>query len=472
MKKRILLINPPGTRRVYLETNVKVGAPVLPSLGLAALGGALAACGHSPRVLDLDVADIAGEHTGALLRKTILEFEPDAAGITSITPTWRGAMDIAAAVKAISPETTVICGGVHATRFPEETLATDCVDYVALGESDFTLCDLLDSDAPAAVPGVASRGADGEVSAERRALIDDLDSLPMPAWEMFDLGRYHMSHLTERRRPGGYIETSRGCPFGCIYCDKTIFGRRFRAKSAERVVDEIEYMIRRHGFREIHIVDDGFTTNLARAKEICRLMIDRNVTIPFNLFNGIRADRVDDEMCVLFRRAGCYQVALGVESGNDAVLDSVSKGLNKDDIRRAVSLCKKHGLETFGFFIVALPEDTRATIMDTIDFAIELDMTISKFDIAVPLPGTVMFEQLDSRGLVRTKDWSRYIFHRTDVPLYDHPNLGWDEIEELYKLAFRRVYLRPKYIIKRFFHSLRTGGLIKDALSFLSAKWN
>lgn len=472
MKKRILLINPPATRRAYLETNVSVGAPVLPSLGLAALGGELLRNGHEASVLDLDLADISGRDTDRLLGETLRGLRPDAVGITSITPTWHEAMRIAASVKQALAETIVICGGVHATRFPEDTLEDGSVDFVAMGESDYTICELLESDSPEAVEGIACRYGNGEVRKSRRPLINDLDALAMPAWELFDTGRYRMSHLTERHRPGGYIETSRGCPFGCIYCDKTTFGKRFRAKSAERVVDEIEYMKDRHDFRELHIVDDGFTTNIERAKEICRMMIERNARIPFNLFNGIRADRVDGEVLDLMKEAGCYQVAFGVESGNDAVLESVSKGLTKDDIRRAVALCRKRGLETFGFFIIGLPADTAGTVNDTIRFAVELDMTISKFDIAVPLPGTPMFETLDSRGLIKSKDWRRYIFHRTDNPIYEHPNMSWEEIKRLYGLAYRRVYLRPKYIAKRFVYSLRTGSFFKDAKSFLKAGWH
>lgn len=471
MKRKILLIIPDGTRRVYLETNVRVGAPLLPPLGAATIAGALAQGGHDVRVLDLDLADVAGEPVEAALIGALQEFAPDVVGLTSITPTWDAMMLAADRVGSRLPGAVIVCGGVHPTLFPEETLARGSVDFVIRGEADFALNELLEASVPEDVPGVVSRTGGELKYGPPRALAEDLDALPFPAWELFDIHRYRMSHLTERRRPGGYIETSRGCPFGCVYCDKTTFGRRFRAKSPERVAAEFELMAKRHGFREIHIVDDGFSTDLERAKNICRLLINRRLDAPFNLFNGIRADRIDDELCGLLKRAGCYQVAFGVESGSDLVLESVSKGLTKDDVRRAAALCKKHGLETFGFFMLGFPEDTRETIMETIRFAVELDMTISKFDIAVPLPGTPMFEMLDSRGLIRTRDWSRYIFHRTDAPLFDHPSLSWDELDGLYRLAFRRAYLRPRYILKRLAHGLRTGGLWYDISYFLRSRW-
>ncbi|MFA6450041.1 MAG: radical SAM protein [bacterium] len=469
--RKVLLINPPGTRRVYLETNVRAGTPILPPLGLAAIAGALAQDGHDVRVLDLDLADVCGEPESILLAGELASFAPDIAGLTSITPTWHDAIRIAKDIKEMRPETSVVFGGLHATLFPEETLASGAVDLVIRGEADFALNELIRTGSPKDVPGAVSLTNGKPDYSAPRDVVEDLDTLPFPAWEKFETNRYRMSHLTERLRPGGFIETSRGCPFGCIYCDKTIFGRRFRAKSPERVVSEIEAMLRLHKFRELHIVDDGFTTDLNRAKEICRLIVSRGLKFNFNLFNGVRADRLDDELCGLLKRAGCWQVAFGVESGNERVLESVSKGLSKDSIRRAVGLCKKHGLETFGFFMIGFPEDTAKTVLETINFAVELDMTISKYDIAVPLPGTPMFETLDRKGLIKTRDWSQYIFHQTKTPLFEHPNLTWDKIDALYYLAYRKTYLRPGYIMKRFVHGLRTRGLWHNVVYFFKSRW-
>ena len=471
MTTRVLLISPPATRRTYLETNVSVGAPVLPTLGLATIAGALTADNHEVRILDLDLIDVSGGSTDAALAETLIDFKPEFVGLTSITPTWHSMMDIASAVKGFNSAIKVISGGVHPTIFPEETLATGVVDYVAIGENDFAMNRLLAGDAPETIPGLAFRENNKASNTSAPEEIIEPDSLPYPAWELFEKERYRMSHLTERHRPGGYMETSRGCPFNCIYCSKATFGKKFRGKSPERVVNEVDIMINKHGFRELHIVDDGFTNDIDRAKTICELIISKKLTVPFNLFNGIRADRIDDELCSLMKKAGCYQVAFGVESGNDHVLKGVSKGLNKDTIRKAVKMVKKSGMETYGFFVIALPEDTEKTINDTIAFAVELDMTISKFDISVPLPGTKMYRQIDEAGRIKTKDWSQYIFHRTDTHLFDHPNMSWEKIEELYKLAYRKSYLRAGYIAKRFIHGIRTGGLWHDASSFLKSSW-
>jgi len=428
--------------------------------------------GSEVRVLDLDLAEVDGGVPDRELERALKEFRPDMAGITSVTPTWPRMIEIARNIKNISPETKVAAGGVHASLFVEETLASGAVDYVAVGEADFTLAELVRSGDPESVPGLACLDGGEVCFSPSRPPVGNLDTLPMPAWDLFEARKYRMSRLTERRRPAGYIETSRGCPFNCIYCNKSTFGRKFRPKSPERVLEEIEILLERYGFRELHFLDDGFTTDLDRAKEICRMIISRGLDFRFNLFNGIRADRLDGEMCRLLKSAGCYQVGFGVESGSDSVLESVSKGLTKDRIRRAVSLCKRHGIETFGFFMIALPEDTRKTVMQTIDFAVELEMTISKFDISIPLPGTKMFENYDQRGLIKTRDWSRYAFHTTGTPVFEHPNLSWDEIRRLYSLAYRKTYLRPGYIARRFMHGLRTGGLWYDVIYFLRSRWN
>ncbi|HOX27524.1 MAG TPA: radical SAM protein [bacterium] len=468
---RVLLIDPAATRRVYLETNVRAGAPLLPSLGLASIAGALKKEGFSVRILDLDLVDVGGGDTELAIRKTIAEFDPDICGLTSITPTWNAMLDTAKVVKSASPSASTVCGGIHTSLFPDDTMANPEIDMVIRGEADFSLNELISSNSPSDIPGLVYRNTNGLTTNKPRKLIEDLDTLPYPAWELFDISAYGMSRLTERRRPSGYLETSRGCPFGCIYCDKTVFGRTFRAKSPERVAAEFEIMSDRHGFRELHIVDDGFSTDLDRAKEICRLLIERKNTVIFNMFNGVRADRFDDELAELLKKAGCYQVAFGVESGNDRVLESVSKGTSKEIIRRATASCKKFGLETFGFFMIGFPEDTPESVRETIDFAIELDMTISKYDIAVPLPGTALFDFYDARGMLKTRDWRAYIFHRTDEPLFDHPNMSWEEIKALYYIAFRRTYLRLGYIAARFVHGLRTGGLWYNFVYFLKSRW-
>lgn len=444
----------------------------MPPLGVSVIAGALIQNNCSVAIIDLDLADIQGVPPVAALSFALKNSKPSVVGITSITPTWNEMISAAKIVKEHNTQITVVAGGVHVSVFPEETLQSGNVDIVAMGESDYMLCDLLEKNqALKDIPGIAYIENGNVTKTQPRPMLEP-DNIPVPAWHLLHREQYRMSRLTERRSPGGCMETSRGCPFNCCYCNKSVFGRAFRGKSPDRVMHEIEFMMDKHGVREIHIVDDGFSNDLNRAKEICRLIINSGRNISFNMFNGIRSDRLDDELCALLKKAGCWQIAFGVESGNEKVLKSVSKGLGKDTIRKAVEMCHRNGLETFGFFIIGFPEDTRDTIMETISFAVELDMNISKYDIAVPLPGTRMFEQLDSQGFIKTKDWSAYIFHRTDIEIFQHPSLSWSELEELYHLAYRKTYLRAGYIIKRFVRGLRTGDIWYDFLYFIKSRWH
>ena len=186
---------------------------------------------------------------------------------------------------------------------------------------------------------------------------------------------------------------------------------------------------------------------------------------------GIRADRVDQELLTLMKRAGCYRVFFGIETGSDDVLKIINKGETCDDVRRAVRMSKKAGLEVHGFFMLALPGETEKTMRQTIDFAKELDLDMAKVAITVPLPSTPYFEQLDKAGRIKTKEWSKYNLYFPARELYDLPGLDWDTVEAYYKRFYREFYFRPRFIIKRFRESLLRGQLLNDIKSFLQVKW-
>ena len=223
----------------------------------------------------------------------------------------------------------------------------------------------------------------------------------------------------------------------------------------------MEFMLQ-CGFREIHVQDDNFSANLDRAKQICDQIVARGLKFPWMLMNGIRVDCVDIELFEKLRTAGCYLIGLGIESGNQTVLDHVNKGITLDMIRNAVKLAKEAGVDTYGFFMLALPSDTKETMRQTIHFARELDLDIAKFDITIPYPGTRLFREWDAQGRIKSKNWSDYTHHQDEHRIYDHPNLDWETIQHFYRKAFRDFYLRPRYIWTRFRRSVRRGEVLKD----------
>jgi radical SAM superfamily enzyme YgiQ (UPF0313 family) len=354
--KKVLFVIPPS-RELYSRAKVKVAVPERPSLTFATLAAPLLQAGHQVEILDLDIARQPAQE----LEQKLDEFSPEYVGITCTTPLVYKAKHVASVVKKHNPNTTVIVGGAHPSSLPESTLLDSDLDIACIGEGDFTIAEIVSGAEWASVNGIWYKKDDRVIANPERERITDLDQLPFPAWSLFNLKNYRVPRLTCRKNPVGTMETSRGCVFGCTYCNKNIFGRTFRMKSAKRVVDEMEHMLV-VGFKEIHIMDDGFTTDLSRAKQICDLIMERGLKFPWNLHNGIRVDRVDKEFLEKAHAAGCYCITFGVESGNQALLDNVHKGITLEKIRQVFKWTKETGVETMAFFMIGLPGETEATM--------------------------------------------------------------------------------------------------------------
>lgn len=462
--KKVLFLLPPS-RRMYDKAKVKVAVPERPSLTFATLAAPLLERGHHVEVLDLDHV----KDPDKALEAKLDDLGPDFVGITCTTPLVPEVRRITGLIRERDPKVVVGAGGPHPSAFPEETLMECGLDVVCRGEGDYVIPALVGAADWSSIPGISYRQDGRVVSNPPTRLIDNLDSLPLPAWQIFDPSKYRTPRLSCRRNPVGTMETSRGCVFGCTYCNKTVFGRAFRAKSAKRVVDEMEYMLEQ-GFAEIHIMDDGFTTDLKRAKAICELIVRRGLEFPWALHNGVRVDRVDKEFMVKARAAGCYEITFGVETGDPEVLKRIQKGITFDQARQAVKWAKEAGLETLTYFMVGLPGETEESMRRTIEFALELDATYSKVSILLPLPGTPLFEEFEEKGYLKSREWGVYNQHDPSS-VYEHPNLSWEKILHYYDLFYRRYYLRPSFIWRR----LKRGGLslnlLYDAADFLRTRW-
>jgi anaerobic magnesium-protoporphyrin IX monomethyl ester cyclase len=340
-------------------------------------------------------------------------------------------------------------GGAHASSFPEETLQDLALDIVVVGEGDYTLPEILSGKQWRKIKGICFKQKGKIIMTRRKDFIENLDQLPYPSWSLYDLPRYQTSPLLSRANPAGWMETSRGCPYGCVYCNKSVFGRTFRIKSASRVVDEMEFMLK-SGLKEIHIADDNFTSDMERAEEICEEIIKRGLKFPWATITGIRVDRVNKGLLRKMKRAGCYRVYFGIESGSQRVLNNINKGINLKQIRQAINWAKKAGLETFGFFMIALPGEKLSDIKKTIKFATSLDLDMAKMSVTIPLPATPLYNELKNQGKIKTKNWSEFNLYLPAPAIYDHPNLDWETIDKYYSLFYRRFYFHPRFITKRF----------------------
>ena len=446
--KRLLLLNP-SMGDYYAGSKVKSAITLSPPLNLALVGAAARQAGHHVATIDSEATPDAD--LSAVLQRE----QPDVVGITFRTPLFPEARRLAEQVRAERPETLLVAGGVHASTRPRETVTRAPFDVAVKGEGDETIVELLEGRPYEAIRGLV--WPDGETPA--RTLIPDLDPLPFPAWDLFDLAHYQQTSLVAHTVPVADLESSRGCQARCVYCTKGVFGNAFRVKSPSRMVDEIEHALA-SGFRAFNYVDDSFTTKTARSIEICEEMVRRGLDVPWTLTNGIRVANVNEDFFRAARASGCWLLAFGFESGSDRVLKRIKKGATLAQARRAVGWARKYGFTILGYFMVGLPGETAETIDETARFAASLDVDFAKFSITMPLPGTPLYDSWSPQ----LQDEERYDFsiHRPGPELYEHPSFTWPDLEAHTRRAYQTFYGRPSYVARRVRRALRHGHLARE----------
>lgn len=441
MNKNILLINP-SQHGIYGNFS----PPDYMPLGLGYIGAVLEKEGYTVRIIDIDASKLTRQRFMNILQR----FSPFIVGITATTPAFKNALGVARFVKD-NIKTTIVFGGIHVTLAPEESIKHDLIDYIVRGEGEATIVELANalsankSDV-SKIDGLVYRKAGEVVTTKPRALIDDLNSLPFPARHLFSRSKY--TYADALYYPAFPIMTSRGCPGQCTYCcTKHLFTQRFRCRSAENIVDEIEMLVKSQGAREIHIWDDNFTLAKHRVFKVCDELARRGIKVKFSFPNGLRVDQVDYEILKALKKMGTYSVAFGVESGTQEVLDHVRKGITLEQVRKAFATAKKVGLETWAFFLLGLPNDTPATIRQTVRFAKELDPDVAKFHILKPYPHSEAYDELKALNLITEWRYERYGIHTP--PVHRLPGISPKRLLKMQKEAYRSFYLRPRILVKQ-----------------------
>ncbi len=440
---RFLLANP--------ESQVWSSRKQIP-LGLGYLAAVLRDAGHDVTIFD---AAVETEPFEAFLDRTDFEM----VGVTATTPMIYEAWKMAEAAKARGKRT--ILGGAHLTIMPMESMEKSFVDFVAVGEAEDTLLELVtDLEATGgqnvgSIAGLVWRdGLDRPIMNRPRVLDGDINRFPFPAHDLFKIDQYtNLQPLTDGLDPHArsfIIMTSRGCPYKCNFCSKPVTGDTWRMRSVDDVLAEWRWLVHDLKATEIGVTDDIWNMNLTRAKELCRRLIEEGLnTVPWVTVHGMKVNHTDLELFQLMKAAGCKRVGFGVESGDEYILKKViRKSQTLDMVREAFKNAKAAGLQTMGFFIFGMPEETAETMDRTIEFALELDPELANFMIAAPFPGTRMYDLLEKHGNIFSEDWHDFAIHDQKAR-FQIGDLDPQLVEEKWHEAYRRFYLRPNRLAQR-----------------------
>ncbi|NQT93415.1 MAG: B12-binding domain-containing radical SAM protein [Lentisphaerae bacterium] len=374
------------------------------------------------------------------VQSSVRKHSPDLVGLTLYSNIVDEGKQVVEAIRNAT-HVPIVAGGPHISVTDKEFLEQTGAEFGVMRDGEIPLYKLADAlskgggdEEFSRIPGLVFRNRNGKYVVQQNTdLIRDLDELPFPDLTHFDLPKYP----AWRRKFYGII-TSRGCPYACTYCAAPLVtGRRFRIRSAANVVDEIEANVKK-GFKRFGVGDDAFNVDLDRAKEVCRLIIDRKLDIVWDMGNGIRANTVDREFFQLLKKAGCNFVGFGMESGNDEILKKIKKGLKVDDVFAAVRYAREAGIGTAVNFILGHPGETYETALDTIRIAEKLPASYVNIYGLIPFKGTEAYttlmalQQEGKAHFLYEPDY--YLSHSSPVdidPVFETPEFTAEQRREL-----------------------------------------
>lgn len=420
--ENVALINAPSKNQYFTE--------LLPPVGLLYLASYLRKNGINVFFNELNVAKNWKIELARFLREQSFSI----VGISSNVSNYNQTLEIASLVKTISKNTKVVVGGPHPSITPGEYMHPD-IDYIIPFEGEQPMLDLVRTPhGHDPIEGVIScrKGyCDDQYNRIKRRFIHDLDELPFPAYDMIDLKPYYSSAY--KKKPIVSMVTSRGCTYKCVFCSQTVSGGRWRARSPENVVAEMQWL---HdiGVKEISIEDDNFTFDTKRIFKICDLIQSAKLKIVWQLGNGVRADRLTKELLRAMKDAGCWKLAIAPEVGDDETLKKVRKGMVLEQFRQAARWCRELHIVYYGYFSMGFPFETKDSMEQTIQFALELDPLLMDLSKIIPFPGTELYAKFPAKE--RYQENISYFY-----------NSGNAVLDKMFKKAYLKFYLRPHKII-------------------------
>ncbi|MFH0936749.1 MAG: radical SAM protein [Candidatus Daviesbacteria bacterium] len=409
---------------------------ITPPLGIGYLSSYLKKQGINVKIIDALKENLSLED---LILK-IFSQKPDVVGITCLTAFYKEVVTLSRALK--EKDLKVIIGGVHPTFLPFATLEDSKADFIICGEGEQALAKLLKNNFKTKnIAGVYSqKDIDKQKIPQKAIPVENLDDLPFPDWLQLNPNSYPKAPhgAVVKKFPIGVIMTTRGCPYQCTFCaSRRFYDCKIRFRTPENVIKEIKYLIKNYGVKEIQFEDDNLTLKREHVEKICNLIIKNKLKISWTCPNGIRADRVDELLLRLMKKAGCYFIAFGVESANKKILKNVRKLESIETIKKAIELAHKIGIECQGFFIFGLPGETRKSIQESIEFAKNSKLTRAHFMILDILPGSELWDTLQGKF---KPNWEKNSYKE---PEWMPKGLSKKNLMDAQTQAIRQFYFRP-----------------------------
>ena len=437
-KRRVLLIHPLGYDARKANRDISRVANLMPPLGLASIAAYLEQQGLIADIIDC----FANPYSDRAIDEYVSKYCPRFVGATCTTAGFMDAARIFRRIKESSPDTYCVAGGPHVSALRERIIKDfPEVDYVVVGEGESVLRRLMEADGKTeGIAGLVFRSHGQVVFSGFQKDLLDLDTLPLPAYQKLDgfPKKYQLPIFNYPKTPNTSCISSRGCPYQCSYCDRSVFQRSFRYNSADYLYRHMQFLREQFGVRHINFYDDQFTFNRKRVEMFCRRMIAEPLEMTFNC--AVRAEHVDKELIALMKKAGCWMISLGIETGDPDLLAQHRQNSDLDLIARTIHLIHSAGIRVKGLFMIGLPGETEQTFHRTMDYIFSLpidDLNVAKF---TPFPGSPLYENIHSLGSFN-EDWEKMDCMNT---VFVPHGMTAEGIERLFLEFHKRYYKRPK----------------------------
>jgi anaerobic magnesium-protoporphyrin IX monomethyl ester cyclase len=396
--KRVLLISP--------ERHFPMDNEMYPSGALLLLGTLLKNRGHTVKIVHMVADKVSIDGITSIVR----DFNPGIVGLTASTFQTKQTKTLTRYLKTLNEKTRIVIGGPHPSALKQDALKDfPYVDIAVLGEGEKPFVEIVEEVPLHQINGICYREGSKVINNPPSPLLQDLDKLPFPDLNFINLSRYSGPYPLGRR-PGMFIMASRGCPYKCVFCSKSVYGSTVRYHSPDYVISLVEYLHKGFGVKEVFFQDDTFNLNRAWTEDILHKIIQSglNKTMIFRTPFRVNEKLVDRELLKLMKEAGFWLIFYGVENGNQDMLDRMKKGITVEEVKRAFKLTHEAGIKAEAAFIIGLPGETEATIKDSIKLWREIKPYRAGFSRAIPFPDTAFERGARMMGNIICKDYDEY----------------------------------------------------------------